>query len=349
MKTKGSESFPPVENFRQYVAFRDNDALERHLSELKKVEVVKTGESRAGQSLFGMRFGRGPVSVSVIAGSHADEPAGPMTAQALPLLVADYFPALLDSHTFHVVPQMNPDGADRNRAWFRERIDLSDYLEHVVRELPGDDIEFGFGEGEGVRSECVSAMGFLRTHAPYAAHYSLHGMGFAEGAWCLLSPEWRDRSGGFQESFRQFCTESGVPLHDAERKGEKGFHWIAPGFCTTPNSNAMKDFFLAKDDGATADKFHPSSMEWIRSLGGDPLCIVSEMPLFQIGKRTRDLDRPVGQELRDALATCRNGERASTFQTIRDFQLAPLPFEEQIRAQFAMIVLSLLFLIERSR
>jgi hypothetical protein len=42
----------------------------------------------------------------------------------------------------------------------------------------------------------------------------------------------------------------------------------------------MRAYFLDRDDLETAGCFRPSSMETIRALGGDPLTLVSEMPLF---------------------------------------------------------------------
>jgi hypothetical protein len=69
-------------------------------------------------------------------------------------------------------------------------------------------------------------------------------------------------------------------LHDVERDGEKGFCRIARGFCTRPDSASMRQYFLERGDAETAGLFRPSSMEAIRSFGGDPLTVVSEMPLF---------------------------------------------------------------------
>ncbi|MCB1036733.1 MAG: peptidase, partial [Acidobacteria bacterium] len=72
-------------------------------------------------------------------------------------------------------------------------------------------------------------------------------------------------------------SQMGFGLHDVDRKGEKGFHRIGPGFCTRPDSRAMAAFFIARGDAETAALFRPSSMELVRSLGGDPLTLVSEM------------------------------------------------------------------------
>jgi hypothetical protein len=105
-------------------------------------------------------------------------------------------------------------------------------------------------------------------------------MGFAAGPWYLLEPGWIDRSRALRESCRRRTHQLGYVLHDVERLGEKGFQRIEPGFCTRPDSSAMRDWFLDRDDPETAGRFRPSSMETIRALGGDPLTLVSEMPLF---------------------------------------------------------------------
>ena len=46
----------------------------------------------------------------------------------------------------------------------------------------------------------------------------------------------------------------------------------------------MTQFFLDRQDELTARKFRPSSMETIRSVGGDPLTLVTEMPLLSSRK-----------------------------------------------------------------
>lgn len=313
------------------IAFRDAETLRELLYATPGIEVTRIGMSRNLDEMFGYRFGNGRRNVSVIAGCHADEPVGPMTAQILPRVLQRTFPELLDAFRFHVVPQMNPDGAENNRAWFRTPFDLAAYLEYVCRERPGDDIEFGWSATPGVRPEVVNAMKFLKPHAPYEAHFSLHGMAFAKGAWCLLSPEWIDRAEPFMDAFAELCKTRGFPLHDVDRNGEKGFTRIRKGFCTHPNSAAMNRYFLARNDSATAQRFRPSSMEWVRSLGGDPLCIVSELPLFLI-------DDPEDR-FREFLEAARASSNLQP--VIEKFNVRPVPSAEQIPLQIAMIVLAL--------
>ena len=78
----------------------------------------------------------------------------------------------------------------------------------------------------------------------------------------------------------------------------------------------MAAYFEDRADDDTAAKFRPSSMETIRSFGGDPLTLVSEVPLFvlpgvgafaeQRARRVLDgLDIAVGRMLHPSPASPR--------------------------------------------
>lgn len=264
------------------------------------------GLSRLGREILGWRIGHGARSVSLIGGAHADEPVGPMTLARLVawlcLLPPDH--PLLVRWRWSIVPDINPDGAAVNEGWASRTaptIDsrgvedrgylLSAYLLQAVRERPGDDLEFGFprqGPGRGrevaddpeARPEARSVAGFLRAGAPFVLHASLHSMGFASGPWFLLDRAWIGRTEELRRRVANRTHSMGYQLYDVDRKGEKGFTRIAEGFCTRPDSESMRQYFLDRHQPEVAALFRPSSMELARSLGGDPLTIVSEMPLF---------------------------------------------------------------------
>lgn len=257
------------------------------------------GRSRQGRELFAHRFGNGPLSISLIAGCHADEPVGPATLRRLAGWLAALPPdaAPLTAATWSLVPDANPDGAAVNAAWSGATVpverpggrgtghgyDLAAYLAHAVREPPGDDVEFGFPrtpDDRGARPENQAVAAFLAEGGRCDLHASLHGMGFAAGPWFLLEPSWLARTAALRPALGERVAAMGYRLHDVDRGGDKGFVRIAPGFCTRPDSRAMAAHFEQRDEPATAALFRPSSMEHARSLGGDPLTLVSEMPLF---------------------------------------------------------------------
>ena len=188
--------------------------------------------------------------------------------------------------TWFVIPHINPDGAAANATWqppHAERYDFADWLRHRARELPGDDIEFGFPRGEmdaRARPENCAAWEFWRGAAPFDLHVSLHGMSVAAGPYFLVERSWWPHFGDAARHLAREVEAAGYTLHDVERGGEKGFHRLTPGFCSRPDSRAMRRHFLDLGDLATAVRFRPSSMEAVRALGGDPLTLVTEMPLF---------------------------------------------------------------------
>ena len=325
--------------------YRDAEAVEALGASESGIDSRCIGASREGQPIMGFRFGSGPRNVSITAGCHADEPIGPMTAQALYWHLSESFQKLLELFSFHVVPTINPDGARRNSTWFSDPLEMHTYLNHVIRELPGDDIEFGFGDDGDERPENVAAMKFFRESGPYAAHFSLHGLAIADGAWCLICKEWQDRAESYMSDFTELCGLTGFGQHDIDRKGEKGFHRIRKGYTTTPHSEPMKQFFLDKGDEATAAKFKPTSMQFIQSLGGDPLCIVSELPLFRIGRKSTSLEVSSTNQFRDRLDEVRARKPNITERDLTDacdaFQVQPSPIDIQIRLQTGMIVLAL--------
>jgi hypothetical protein len=263
------------------------------------------GRSREGRAIRAFLLGSGPMRVSLIGGCHADEPVGPLllrhVAAYLSTLAGD--DPLLTRYQWWIIPHINPDGEERNRSWYSDAdptYDLIEYLTKAVRELPGDDVEFGFpaSEKQGLEdSEArpenrAAASWWQQAAGPFHLHASLHGMAFGAGPWFLIEREWQSRCAHFKRACEEETRALGYSLHDVERGGEKGFFRLGKGFCTRPDSRAMTKHFLDAGDAATAALFRPSSMETIRSLGGDPLTLVSEMPLFITPGVGEDLGPP---------------------------------------------------------
>ncbi len=271
------------------------------------------GRSREGRGILGAVLGRGPRRLSLIGGCHSDEPVGPAMLRRLVAYLgsrAEDDP-LLAGWTWYVVPHVNPDGEARNAVWSdmsshtlpavdhlgeEDRVfDLHLYLRNVMREKPGDDMEFGFPRGPsdaGARPENRAVADFLAAGAPFDLHGSFHGIAFASGPWFLIEPAWVDRTGRLRDALRGRVRSMGYGLFDVDRGGEKGFRRVDEGFSTRPDSRSMISYFESRGDLETASKFRPSSMEYVRSLGGDPFTFVSEMPLFLRPLPPGDTGRP---------------------------------------------------------
>ncbi len=275
-------------------------------------------------------LGDGPRKVFLMAGAHADEPVGPTTLRAL--VRADhstpFFQSLFSDCTLYVVPHVNPDGEARNARWRAAWPDPEAYMAGVQREVPGRDLEFGFPD---MRPENEAVAAFMRVHAPYRVHASLHGMGFSEGALLLIDKNWAYRTEALQQTFIQAANAHGLGMHDHNRKGEKGFFRIAAGFSTTPEGEAMRRYFLSHDEPETAALFRMSSMEYVRSLGGDPLCAVTELPLFLVDASAGPAGQPERPEaymaFRERLPAIRSGlaDGRSMRSEWAPFGLTPVP------------------------
>ncbi|MEF8815872.1 MAG: M14 family zinc carboxypeptidase [Salinibacter sp.] len=302
------------------------------------------GPSEEGTMLYGAVMGTGPTTVSLIAGNHADEPVGPETLRAFlinGLARRGEMDALLQRFQFVIVPHTNPDGEARNRAWMEAWPDLEAYLQEVVREKPGDDMEYGFPD---MRPENTHVSAFLREHGPFDLHASLHGMSAGEGAMLLINRPWTFRTQWLRDDFVAAAAAKGLPLHDHNRKGEKGFFWIEPGFQTTPRGDAMRTYFRAQGDSAMAERFHDSSMEFVASLGGDPLSLVTELPLFLMRGAGDDGHRPtqyldLRKRLPDVKARLARGEDVEAL--LAPFDLRPVPLDTAMHLQFRALELGL--------
>jgi hypothetical protein len=313
---------------------------------------LELGRSREGRPVNGYRFGAGPLKISLIAGAHADEPVGPMLLDR----VVSYLTSLprndaaLRDCEWWIVPHINPDGAARNRNWSdgdRDRYDLAAYLRHAVRELPGDDVEFGFPRDDGdtgARPENRAVFDWWRSDPrPFSVHVSLHGMAFAGGPWYLIDPAWRDRCETLKNRCRSATRELGYSLHDVQRNGDKGFFRIERGFCTRPDSEAMAQHFIAKGDTETAARFRPSSMETIRTPGGDALTLVTEIPLFVlpgVGETVEPTD-PVADGWRTRLENWREqisrGNGDAVAGEIASSDVRAVPIADHMRLQWETI------------
>jgi hypothetical protein len=313
------------------------------------------GHSRQGQEIDGYRLGRGPLHVSLIGGCHADEPVGPAMLRRLVAFLAER-PAedpLLSAISWFIVPHVNPDGEARNAAWSVSTVpaidhlgredrayDLAQYLDHVAREPPGDDMEFGFPrdpEDAGARPENRAVAAFLAQGAPFHLHASFHGMGFASGPWFLIEQAWIDRTAGLREALRRRVREMGYRPFDVDRGGEKGFHRIDEGFTTRPDSRSMVRWFEERNDPEMAAKFRPSSMEYVRSLGGDPFTLVSEMPLFLRPLEGGETGRPDDPRFRAFLGRVAGRPAEEVQIEMEKSGVRGMPIRDQMRLQLAFL------------
>ena len=102
----------------------------------------------------------------------------------------------------------------------------------------------------------------------------------------------------------------------------------------------MRAFFEAKSDAAMANRFGLSSMDYVRTLGGDPLCLVTEMPLFLIADRLPSEPGRPGSYL-SFLEQIRNVRGSTNPDARRElleaFEVQPVDLRTAMRIQLGVI------------
>ncbi len=268
-----------------YVTAKTVEAVCEDLQRSTACTLEQIGTSKQGRPVQALAIGDGTTVITIKGNAHADEPTGIITCIQLVRLLKDHpdWRPLLDRFRFCLVPTANPDGLARNQGWLSSSFSLEQYFRHVYRDLPQNDVEFGYpsdaAEIEGVRPENVACARFFDACAPIASHISLHSMVFTGGAWFLLSGS---EDPGFVEPVITFltsaCRDISLPLHDEDRGGQRGFARIAPGFHTIPTVEGMQTFFKQSGNTALTSQFRLNSMQYNMRFNDARYTAVSELP-----------------------------------------------------------------------
>jgi hypothetical protein len=318
-------------------------AISAEVMKSDEITFQEIGASEQRRPIHAFVIGSGATRVALLGGAHSDEPVGP---EMLRLLVNHFITndekahLLLQKYTFIILPHINPDGEAKNQQWIARWPDMAAYAQHAFREEPGRDLEFGYPD---MRRENKAVSNFLREYAPFELYINFHGMAFSEGLMLLIERHWIEQTNQLRGDFQQIAESHNLPLHDHDRGGEKGFEYIGPGFTTTPEGRAMQHHFKELDDEETASKFRLSSMEYVRSLGGDPLCLVTELPLFIVKLKEGSANEPGTPEsylefkkkIPELRKRAANDEPLSPI--LDAFDINPLPLQTSVQMQLLVI------------
>lgn len=303
------------------------------------------GFSEQKEPITGIIIGNGPSKISLLAGSHADEPVGPETLHVFIESVLSHptqFKEILEQFTFFIIPHINPDGENKNWKWITLFPDLHALIKHRYRELPGRDIEFGYPD---MRPENYAASSWWKKHAPFDMHINLHGMSFSEGALLLIDRHSVNQTSDIRDEFQKYITSTGFGFHDHDRNGEKGFRKITKGISTTPESDKMKELFLKNGDQATASEFKKNSMEFLREFNKSLVSIVTEFPLYKLPSTAEESPgipknyitwQKLNPKLQHLIATGK-----ATDGLISKVQFQHVPLKQNIMMQLKVIQLGL--------
>jgi murein tripeptide amidase MpaA len=143
--------------FAPYTMERHHDLI-AEAADHPWVEYRSLGQTLDGQEIDYLQIGEGPVQVWLYARQHPGESMAEWWMEgALEKLLDDADPVsrrLLTKATFHIVPNMNPDGSKRghlrtnaagvnlNREWHDPSVERSPEVLHVLREMDKTGVDF---------------------------------------------------------------------------------------------------------------------------------------------------------------------------------------------------------------
>ncbi|MFC4471156.1 M14 family zinc carboxypeptidase [Streptomyces xiangluensis] len=233
------------------------------------VRLRSAGESRAGRPLWVLSFGRGERQVLTVAGAHANEPVGGVSAMAL----AEEFvrdPRVLEEWgcTWHFLLCLDPDGAALAERRFAERPTLEEYYRGFYRPAFAGQPEFPPVKADPRPPLPESrALTRLLDELRPVVQFSLHGVEAGGSFLQLTRPV-----PGAPDAFRAVAAELQIPL---EYRPFDGMGW----FVDSPG-------VLVRPDGSPADERDPSGYTsrstWTHAMRHGTVSAVVEAPLWSV-------------------------------------------------------------------
>ncbi|MEV6109773.1 M14 family zinc carboxypeptidase [Streptomyces sp. NPDC051940] len=212
----------------------------------------EVGRSRAGDPLWLVSVGDpgpGDRNILVVAGPHANEPAGGATALHLAAVLSRE-PRLRSGLTWHFLLCLDPDGARINEGWVREPGDPADYFRGMYRPVTDGQPEWLPPAGRAPLPETAALVRLLNEYRPLA-QFSLHANDVG-GTWIQTT----EPLPAVAAMFAKTATELDIPLEIAPFDA---FHMPspAPGVFVMPEPDASASGVPRNDLSARSTWFHP--------------------------------------------------------------------------------------------
>ncbi|AXK33943.1 dehydrogenase [Streptomyces armeniacus] len=244
-------------------------ARELALRRPDRCAVRQVGTSRLGAPLVLLTVGHGPRDVLVVAGAHANEPVGGVTALELARrLSAGPQPPERAGARWHFLLCLDPDGARRNEGWLRGPYnDLARYHRHSFRPHFAGQPEWLPAPGTPALPETRALLDLLDELRP-VLQCSLHGVDIG-GSWVQLTREVPGLAGPLAAS----AAARGIPL---ELGPFDAFYWPSRerGVFLMPGPDGRERHGVLPDDNAH------SHSTWFHPHGHGTVTAVIEVPMW---------------------------------------------------------------------
>ena len=160
----------------------------------KRFNIQVAGTSEAGIPIYHIQFGEGSVKALVVAGPHADEPIGSLTAFGLLTLLKNNNKELVGRDIqWHIIPCIDPDGAKLNEGWTQQPYSFKNFMRNFHKQYPTEQVDGSFPLSykeiyfNQPTPEARALMDVLESVVP-DFYYSLHNA-FAGGCYFVLSDD----------------------------------------------------------------------------------------------------------------------------------------------------------------
>jgi len=274
-------------------------ALVERLRRVPAFTVETLGLSAGGVPIHHVSFGTGATKVLWVGFPHCDEPIGGLTVfSLLTLLEAGQAELLGADVQWHVVPCIDPDGAQLNEGWSQQPYSLASYMRHFHKQQLRDQVDASFPiHHKGLRfdapvPEARLLMGLLQRIRP-DVYFPLHNA-WAGGAFFFLTHDIEHR---FHLQLYELLQRHAVPLQQHAPHGA----WCAqfgPGiyemFTLAGYYDTLSRVMAAPEEALDSGA---SSWEYLAQLNPSAQTFVVELPYV---KHPSDgSSQPLGQSLRE--------------------------------------------------
>jgi hypothetical protein len=218
----------------------------------ERATLRRIGVSRGGEPLTLLTVGRGPRDVLVVAGPHANEPVGGLTA----LRLAEHLVAAgpddgPGAATWHLLICLDPDGARRNERWLDGPMTFGHHFRRMFRPNFYEQPEWLHARSEAELLPETRALVDLQDEIRPFLQFSLHAVDIG-GSFVQLTRSLPGIAGPLARS----AADLGIPL---ELCPFDAFFWPSPGtgVFDMPPPSRRDQFTVALSSSHASTWYHP--------------------------------------------------------------------------------------------
>jgi hypothetical protein len=264
--------------------------LHKLVNELRKdarFSVSVAGRSVNGIPIQHVRFGSGRTKVLVVAGPHAMEPIGSLTAYSLMKLLQQRNSSLMRADVeWHIVPCIDPDGAILNEGWTQKEFGFDNYVRNFHVQAFCDQVDASFP----IRykklvfdrpSKEASVLQRLLEEVQPDFFFTLHNA-WAAGAFYLLTGDIRQK---YHEALHAILRTHRVPIQEDFREAIFPARF-APGIFKMPSIKGYYDYLerTMPHPETVMPNAGANSYEYLAEIKPSAVTFVAELGYFRISK-----------------------------------------------------------------